>query len=265
MKNKIIWLVLVVIILVAAGIAVNKYIGPASQPTSVPSEEDLLQMSPVSVFESNDFFKIEAEYPQFKGVDSSFNEKISLLINQKIADFKKDSTDNWEARKATTTPDNPVPDKPEIPFSFQASWAHTQLNSEYLSFTVNIYYFTGGAHGSEEIYAFNYDVVNKKEITINDFFGSSENALEKLSELSEKSVTAELQSKEVEINDFIEGMIKQGTAPFPENFKDFNFSYNSLIVYFQRYQVAPGAAGSITITFYKDTLEENSLSSSYLK
>ena len=50
-----------------------------------------------------------------------------------------------------------------------------------------------------------------------------------------------------------------------ENFKEFNFSPNALIIFFQRYQVAPGTVGSIIVTLSKSTLEENSLKSDYLK
>jgi hypothetical protein len=80
------------------------------------SDNSSLAMSIVPVFESDSFFKINAEYPQFNNADSGFNQKISDLINGKINDFKKDSLANWDARKATATEANPVPDNPPTTF-----------------------------------------------------------------------------------------------------------------------------------------------------
>jgi len=95
--------------------------------------------------------------------------------------------------------------------------------------------------------------------------GSSSPAFEKLAQLTSQEVTSQLQGSGWKVDDILKRMIEQGTKPTQENFKDFNFTYNSLIIYFQKYQVAPGAAGPITITLYKDRLESNSIKSDYLK
>lgn len=268
MKNKIIWLLTALALILAAGAAVfgikkcNKaaFVQPVVQPVS----DNSLKMSINSANESDSFFNIKAEYPQFEGADPAFNEKISTLISGEIEQFKKDSRDNWQARKDTALEGEVIPENPSTPFDFIAGWSPTQLNNRYLSFVINIYYFSGGAHGDEQVYTFNYDIAKKKEITINDFLNSSQPALEKLAQLSSQEVTLQLQSSGMELG-VVKQMIEQGTKPTQENFKDFNFTYNSLIIYFQKYQVAPGAAGSLTITLYKDRLESNSIKSDYLK
>lgn len=223
-------------------------------------------MSVNSVNLLDSFFNIKAEYPQFqiRGVDA-LNKKISDLIDNKIASFKKDSQDNWNARRATATPDNPVPENPEQPFDFIATWTPTQINDQYLSFYINIYNFTGGAHGAGEIDTFNYDIKNKKEITIMDFLGNSQDSLQNLSVLAAQNVGYDLQSKGMPMNDFLNQMIADGTAPKIDNYSNFNFNHNSLTIYFQQYQVAPGSAGQITITLYKQELEQNSIKSEYLQ
>ena len=152
-----------------------------------------------------------------------------------------------------------------IIFDFIANWKPVQLNQEYLSFVINIYYFSGGAHGLNEVYAFNYDIVQKKELTINDFLGNSPQALQELSQISAQQVTSQLQSSGVQIDDILTPMIQQGTKPTLDNYNNFNFNYNSLTIYFQQYQVAPGYVGPITITIFKNTLDENSIMSDYLK
>jgi len=56
-------------------------------------------------------------------------------------------------------------------------------------------------------------------------------------------------------------MIDYGTAPVPENFKNFNFNSYGLTIYFQRYQVAPGAAGSLTVMIPEAVMRQNSVKS----
>jgi len=46
-------------------------------------------------------------------------------------------------------------------------------------------------------------------------------------------------------------MLSQGTAPVFENFSNFNFDTHNLIIYFQRYQVAPGAACQVECVNYR--------------
>jgi len=266
MAKENIWLVLIIIVIFLGAVALDiKKCGQSTISDNQSVDKNALQMTMVPVYQSDGFYNIKVEYPQFKNIDSAFNEKISALIQEKIDTFKKEAKDNWEARKATALPGEVIPENPEVPFDFITTWTPTQLNNKYISFVINIYYFVGGAHGSEEIYTFNYDIAQKKEITINDFLNSSTEALQKLSELSAQDVTSQLQATGIQIDSSLEQMIKKGTEPTVENFKDFNFNYNSLTIYFQKYQVAPGAAGSIKVTFYKNTLDQNSIKSDYLE
>jgi hypothetical protein len=158
-----------------------------------------------------------------------------------------------------------MPDNPEEPFDFILNWTSVQVGSQYINFVIDIYYFSGGAHGISEIMAFNYDIINKKEIPITDFLGNSQQALQKLSELAAGNVITQFESKGVEIDNFMNQMINDGTKPTNENYENFNFKNNSLIIYFQQYQVAPGAYGPVTVTLSKTILEQNSIKSGYLK
>lgn len=228
-----------------------------------PSISSLL-MSVQSVRELDTFFNVQAEYPEFQTADRDFNQEIATLISDKIDGFKKESMDNWKARLDTIPSGKPVPQNPDEPFEFIASWQAPQLNNTYLSFVIKIYYFTGGAHGNEEIHAFNYDMLQKKKIGIEDFFDSPQEALKKISEISAEGIMSQLQSGGWREDDNLRNMVNQGTAPVLENFRNFNFDTYSLILYFQRYQVAPGAAGSLTVTISKQRLEQHSLQTDYL-
>lgn len=261
-------IVLSLIILIAAvfGVFVGYEVKTGKWNIKNPFQStNAVSVSISSINQQDNFFNIKVEYPQFKfNGSTNLNKEISDLVNNKISQFKKDSQDNWTARRATATPDNPVPENPEAPFDFIVTWTPTQLNNNYLSFYIDIYYFTGGAHGASEIDAFNYDIAKKKEITISDFLNNSPDALQKLSVLTAQNVNSQLTSTEMQINDSLQQMITDGTAPTLDNYKNFNFNYNSLLIYFQQYQVAPGSSGQIKIKLYKPDLEQNFIKTNYL-
>ena len=250
---SIVWL-LSMIVALASGAPGEKQLFISSLPMNIESYQ-----------ESDSFFSIHAEYPQFQTAHPNFSQEIASLISDKIDSFKKESLENWKARLDTMPADNPLPKNPEQPFEFIASWQAAQLNNEYLTLLIKIYYFTGGAHGNEEIHTFNYDMVQGKTIAIEDFFVSPQEALKKISRISAQDITSQLQSRQWKIDDNLKEMLNQGTAPVFDNFKNFNFDSHNLIIYFQKYQVAPGAVGSLTVTISRQTLEQNSIQSSYLK
>lgn len=265
-------LIIVIILVALAGwlgwkihnIKYVKYIESLTAEQKLPTEENSLSMSVSFIHQKDNFYNVQVEYPQFVNADA-FNEEISNLIAGEIEAFKKDAKDNYEARRATTPPGDQLPENPEQPFDFIGTWKPIQLNNSYVSFVIYLYYFAGGAHGITEVHAFNYDLKKEKEITILDFLNSSQPSLEKLAELTNQEITSQLEASGVPIDSFLQQMIESGTKPTQENYQNFNFNYDSLTIYFQQYQVAPGATGPMTATFYKRTLDEGSIKSDYLK
>jgi hypothetical protein len=229
------------------------------------TQETGVTASTSTVSQVDSFYDIKADYPQFGNMDQAFNDEIKNLVLGKIDTFKKDAKDNWDARNATLLPGETFFATPTEPFDFIASWTQTQMGDKYISFVINMYYFTGGAHGANEIYAFNYDVKVKKEISINDFLGNNQQAFLKLSQLANQQVTLRLKSSGMQMDSFLMQMIREGTNPTADNYANFNFTDDSLIIYFQQYQVAPGAAGQITITLSKGLLQQSSITSNYLQ
>jgi hypothetical protein len=272
--KKIIWasgLVLLVAAIIVlwpknAGIKTNNNLALTNDQNQQEQQKALrVSVSTSTVSQKDSFYNIQGSYPQFTLADETFNKKISDLVLGKIETFKKDAKDAWEARKATAAPGEAVFDNPETPFDFIANWTQTRFDEKYISFSLTIYYFSGGAHGLTEVDGFNYDIMNKKEITMNEFLGNSSRNLEELSQLAKRQVVLQLQSNGLQIDSFLEQMVNDGTKPVLDNYENFNFNKDSLIIYFQQYQVAPGSAGQVTITFDKNTLEENSIKSDYLK
>lgn len=256
-KTNLIIVIILIILAFLAGLWIK------GMNTPIETMGNGLSLSVESIHQIDNFYNIQVEYPQFANLDS-FNKEISDTITNKIDTFKKDAKDNYEARRETAPTSSPLPESPAQPFDFIASWKPAQINDSYISFVVNLYYFSGGAHGLNETYAFNYDLDKKQDISILDFLNST-SSLDNLAELSKERVISQLQSNGIQMNDSLNEMVDSGTAPTEENYKNFTFNYNSLTIYFQQYQVAPGAAGSMDITIYKNALSSDSIESDYLR
>jgi len=213
-----------------------------------------------SVCESSNFLHIECEYPQFPTIGASFNQQIGTTVEAAIDAFKKASDNNREMWLQTHPPQEDA-DTATAPFVFIASWQPDQLNNQYISLHFNIYSFTGGAHGSEQIHTFNCDAVTGKQLSITDFLGNSEALLKKISQVCAADILSQLTSQGWSGDHGIKEMIAEGTSPTPDNFKEFTFDNYNLTIYFQRYQVAPGAAGSLTAQIPLSSL--GSIASSY--
>jgi len=105
--------------------------------------------------------------------------------------------------------------------------------------------------GFTPICAFNYNMLQKKKIGIEDFFYSPQETLKKISQISAQDIMSQLQSRGWKTDDSLKEMLSQGTAPVFENFSNFNFDTHNLVIYFQRYQVAPGAACQVECVNYR--------------
>jgi hypothetical protein len=237
--KKIAWLILIMAV-IAASLAFyflrqEKDLGSGAS-LSVWSE---------SISQTGDFYDIQVEYPQFEGAPG-LNESVSQLVLGKVDAFLSEVSG-------------------EVPFVFAGEWEPVQVNEKYASFVVNFYHYMGGAHGLNEIHAFNYDMKKKEEITIMDFINHSQEVFFALADLAKREARSYLQAGGFETDGFVEQMIESGTEPTAENYRNFNFNGDSLIIYFQQYQVAPGAAGPVTVVIDKNTLESNSIESDYLE
>lgn len=214
-------------------------IGAIATLLSLPRK---VQVQTLSINQKDNTFDITAQYPQFSNINRSFNLKIENLVTNQIEEFKKNSQDNLQAFEDTATPEEKK-NNPWVPFVFDCGWAQTRIDDNYISFKLDVYSFAGGAHGINQTFAFNYNVKNQQEITIKDLLGNSQDNLNKLAEVVQKITIDQLKNSDI----FVEDMAKEGTAPTFENYKNFNFDKDNLIIYFQQYQVAPGSAGPVTI------------------
>jgi hypothetical protein len=249
-----------VILALAIFLMMGIYIGISYEKPKAPVVSNNTCTAPIypassievrSDYLSDQMFNIDIEYPYFPGLDASFNKEISDYVSKYKSEFEQSTKSNWQARKDT---DPTTPDNPETKFYFKMTWTPVQVNDRYISFIIETYSFSGGAHGDEVVRSFNYDVKNNKVITFEDFIGNNEYNLQKVAEMASKDVKSML-DKDV--------IFPEGTDPNFTNFSTFVFNKDNLIIYYQKYQVAPGSEGIIKSIFNKNILDQNGLKIKY--
>jgi hypothetical protein len=213
-----------------------------------------------SVCESTSMYHIKCEYPLFPSLSASFNEHIESSVQTRIDAFKEACTDNWSLWQEMQ-PASADSAETTSPFVFIASWEPDQLNEQYVSFLFSIYYFAGGAHGNDVLDTFNYDVAEQRELYIGDLLGHSKDALQKISQISAKDILGQLASQGWKEDEGLKQMVAEGAKPTVSNYKEFTFDDYNLTIYFQRYQVAPGAAGTVRVKIPRSRL--SGISSGY--
>ena len=202
--------------------------------------QSVINISIYFIKESTKLYDISAEYPQIDKAGSEFNDKIKSLVETNIADFKK----NCEETKAiveASTPAEHLGEYPERPFYFGMFWEPTQLNSKYISFVLHLDYYEGGANGNQVVFAFNYDLLNNKEITLSDLLGEYPDYLKTISDYTIKEL--ESNTPKDGNTDTLKDMLDEGAGPKENNFKNFTFTDNTINLYFSKYAVLPGSFG----------------------
>lgn len=117
---------------------------------------------------------------------------------------------------------------------------HYQNLISYIFFSES---FTGGAHPIHLIKSFVYNIDTNSFITINTLIKSNPNILNKLSDYTYHT----LSNKKIFQNQVVNNMLKEGTLPTTDNFKNILFTDKGLIIYFERYQIAPYYYGDYNI------------------
>ncbi len=176
------------------------------------------------IYNNKTDIEINVKYPLYKY--NKLNKKINTIINY----YLKDNIDNY--------------------YFLYIDYKEYKYK-EYISLVFNISYFTGGAHPTYETKTINYNIKNNNFITIDNLINKDKNILNKLSTYSREYFNNNNLFKEKIVND----MMLEGTTGAKENYQRFNLSNDGLIIYFERYQIAPYYYGDYSITIPYQYLE----------
>lgn len=122
-----------------------------------------------------------------------------------------------------------------------------KLGKDIYSLLFTSYHYTGGANGQQIIKPFVIDINNKKILQLEDVINLNEDTISILKELIKKEIT-----NDRELNVFVMEDLLEEALENLENLK-WAITKKSLIIYFDEYEIAAGAAGTVEV---KIPLEE---------
>lgn len=209
--------------------------------------------------QNNQYTTVDITYPELKNLDMKENRKIAEFFARFISEHNKVSKENMKAR-FDTDPENKGKDfstlvlSDEDKYAADGGYTAVQVNDMYISLLYSYGAYQGGAHGFQNLLSYNYDVKNKKALTLSDILKDKKieqgSVLEFLSEESRKQLLQKF-APDVEYKrssddlvydkdqyEFIIQSIYDGTEPTAENFNVYTFTPDELTIYFGQYQVA---------------------------
>ena len=241
MKTKYIFIGIAVVALVGVGIVA--YPNLLSNTGFSPQTEGII-VKDKKLTENTPPFIVDISYPFIEGNDD-FNVKVKEIIDEELTAFKKSAQDNDNAIKETD-PESYTSYPRE--YNLTITYMKGQADQEMVSTLFGIYKYEGGAHGINYFAALNYDVQNKKKLTLADVFKGNSNYLQEVSDFTKQELEKQMQEK---LGSLEGTWVQDGAGPQAENFSAFLVNKDNITFYFAPYQVAPYAAGNFEVVMPK--------------
>lgn len=175
--------------------------------------------------ESQVTYTIDIQYPIEYAAYDFVMEPVTALINRQRDDI-------LALRPFLDTPLDPSPG-----YSVDLSYESYQHSENIVTLVYTLFYYTGGAHPNSNYEAFTFDLEAGRQLTFDDVFPPENNPLDVISPI----VIASQIEQQGEYAD--EQWITQGAGPDPANYQDFALTEDSIIFFFEPYQVAAYAYG----------------------
>jgi hypothetical protein len=176
-----------------------------------------------AIVRPGDVIDIDVHYPVFG----------KMLIDQDIALWAHRVVETF-TRGLGNDHANPRQARNELRAGYTVSYASPRS----LTVTYEIWTYTGGIHGNNDIITLTYDVESGQRLLFEDLVVAADTALERLAVYCAKVLRHTLGE------DLDEAMLKSGTAPELDNYSSFSLFPAGLRIHFQPYQVAPFVAGA---------------------
>ena len=203
---------------------------PATQ-TAAPLLSEQVTLVSVPFIETNPgasfpSYSITAQTPQLTGSDDprvlAFNQRISSLVTSEVDAYRKSFQE--------------LPLTPNSNGSFlEATYVIASQIGDLWSFKFDFsFYADSAAHPGLNSRTLSYDLGQGRDLALSDLFLPDSNYLE---------LIAEYCLNELHKQPFAESSSLDGAQPTPENYRNWNIEPGGLMITFDAYQVAPGAAG----------------------
>ena len=171
--------------------------------------------------EKTNFINIDVVIPQIVGLGDENKEKD---INNEIL--------NWTNLWIKDTKDTSEDIKPTIPYELMARYVLTN-NQDILSFYIDYYQFSGGAHGITTRNTYNIDINSGNKLMLKDLFKEG---------YDYKSYINNEIRKQISIHPEYYFTGKEGFNGIKEN-QDFYIRDNKIVIHFPYYEIAPYVTG----------------------
>ena len=204
---------------------------PTLVPTSAPLISQLVTLVSVPFNETNPgsnfpAYTLTAQTPQLTGSDdprvAAFNQRLNDLVTKEVDVWRQGFQELPVTQYSTGS-------------SLDLKYTAIAQMGDLWSFKFDsAFYSDGAAHPGLNSMTLNYDLGQGRELALSDLFLPNSNYLESISNYS----VAELSKQQ-----FFDGPFVDGAKPTPENYRNWNLTPDGLMITFDTYQVAPGAAG----------------------
>ena len=172
-------------------------------------------------------YEADIDYPVFEK-EPLLNAQVSDIVQKNLEAF------NNEFFSAE------APAYPQV-FEFDIDSSSVYEDTNHISFLLNVYQFTGGAHGSTTLIPITYSKQTKKLLSLEEAVQPArKDWLATLSTEARKQLNAQVKKQKFSSD---EDWINKGTEPAKENFAIFKLEKNSVRIIFSQYQVGPYASG----------------------
>ncbi len=177
-------------------------------------------------------YKIIQNKPLLSGKQDlvrNFNQEVYSLYQEEIDDFIALSEENEEFRSQN------LPESSSwLDLHYEPGYFSDELIS--LNFPVEVY-LAGMAHPNHYNRVINFDLLESRPLLMQDLFLSENRVMPIIANFC----ADELRSKE-------ELLFEEGVQPSAANYKNWVITEQGLMIVFDPYQVAPGAAGTLRVT-----------------
>ena len=180
---------------------------------------------------SSKYIEWKLETPQIKGLQ---NRKVERSINKEFAKIVNDFKNRLTSEAKKSYKESEKEGFPFRKFVAQTVYSVHYLDNNTLSLTMDLYEFTGGAHGFTTRLAFNYDLKTGKKLGYQEILKGCPNY---------KDIIVNEIIKQIEANPDI---YFEDAAETVRGFTDeqpFYITNDGIVVYYGLYEIAPYASG----------------------
>ena len=234
------WLKMWFLVILMLLISIDSY--PQAMLKSSELNEDNSNIKIVDkIYKSkNNYLDINVIVPQLTDMSNKEQEE---EINNKIIKW----TEDW-INEVKQIADEYFKDKPEPLMAYQL-YARYKLtnNSDIISFYIDYYQFSGGAHGITNRIAYNIEKSSGNEMQLKDIFKDNYNYKNVINEEINRQISKDPDR-------YFTG--KDGFNGIGDN-QNFYIKNNTLVIYFGLYEIAPYASGISEFIIPNNLLEGN--------